>query len=145
MPLLRAYLNLRRRLLGRQLREVGWLRLVVLVPLLLLVVVRSLVILAGHPLGQWAVPVDVVLLLTSIHRQRSDLRFLATSAPGYQRWLAVEYVLWALPVAVVLVLFKDGGAAALTGITTPHCATSPRISRRTAMPSGRPTVLAMPV
>ena len=114
MPPLRAYLNLRRRLLGRQLREVGWLRLVVLVPMLLLVVVRSLVILADHSLGQWAVPVAVVLLLASIHRQRADLRFLATSAPGYQRWFAVEYVLWVLPVAVVLVLFKDGGAAALT-------------------------------
>jgi len=114
MPPLRAYLNLRRRLLGRQLREVGWLRLVVLVPMLLLVLGRALVTAAHHPFGQWAVPLAVALLLASAHRQRADLRFLATSAPGYPRWLAVEYGLWAMPVALVLALFKDGGAAALT-------------------------------
>ena len=38
MQPLSAYLNLRRRLLGRQLREVGVLRLALLVPMLLVVV-----------------------------------------------------------------------------------------------------------
>ena len=63
---------------------------------------------------RWAVPVAVALLLASAHRQRADLRFLATSAPGYQQWLAVEYVLWTVPVAVVLAFLTEGGAAVLT-------------------------------
>ena len=111
---LSVYLNLRRRLLGRQLREVGALRLALLVPMLLVVVGRGLALAAGHPDWQWAVPLIAALLLTSAHRQRADLGFLAISAPGHRRWLAVEYGLWALPVAVVLALFKDGGAAVLT-------------------------------
>ena len=114
MQPLRAYLSLRSCLTGRQLREVGWLRLALLVPMLLVVIGHGLLVAAGHPWGQWMVPLAVALLLASGHRQRDDLRFLATSAPGYQQWLAVEYALLALPVAVVLALFKDGGAAALT-------------------------------
>ena len=114
MTPLRAYLYLRCRLLGRVLREVGWLRLLLLGPLLLAAVGRALVMAGIHPQGQWVVPVAVALLLASAHRQRGDLLFLATSAPDFRRWLAVEYVLCALPVAVVLALFGDWGAAVLT-------------------------------
>ena len=125
MQLLGAYLNLRRRLLGRQLREIGVLRLALLVPMLLVAVGRGVVLAAGHPWGQWAVPVAVALQLTVAHRQRDDLRFLATSAPRYQGWLAVEYALWALPVAVALAVFKAGGAAVLTLALAPWSAWLP--------------------
>lgn len=111
---LRAYLLLRLRLLGRVLREIGWLRLGILVPMLLVALGRALLVAASHPQGQWAVPLLMALALASAHRQRGDLRFLATSAPEYQRWLAVEYGLWAVPAAVVLLFFKDVGAASLT-------------------------------
>ena len=114
MQLLRAYLYLRCRLLFRMLREIGWVRLVLLVPVLMAAAGQILVVSASHSMGRWAVPVAVALLLASAHRQRADLRFLATSAPGYQQWLAVEYVLWAVPVAVVLAFLKDGSAAVLT-------------------------------
>lgn len=114
MTPLRAYLHLRCRLVGRQLREVGWLRLGLLGPMLLLAVGRLFTVAATHPQGQWAVPLGLALGLASAHRQRGDLRFLATSAPAYRGWLAVEYGLWALPVAGGLVLFGDWGAAALT-------------------------------
>ena len=108
MPALRAYLFLRWRLLVRLLVEVGWVRLGILLPMLVLSVGRGVVVAAGHPMGKWAVPVGVALLLASAHRQRADLRFLTISAPGYRRWLAVEYLLWGIPAAVVLVLFRPG-------------------------------------
>ena len=125
MSALRAYLHLRRRLLGRQLREVGVLRLALLGPMLLIVVGRGLMLAAGHPWGQWVVPLVVALGLASAHRQRADLRFLATSAPGYQQWVAVEYGLWAVPAVVVLLLFKDVGAALLTLVLAPWAAWLP--------------------
>ncbi|OGX87689.1 hypothetical protein BEN47_00545 [Hymenobacter lapidarius] len=93
--------------------EVGWLRLSILLPMLVLSVGRGMVVAAGHPQGKWAVPVGVALLLASAHRQRADLRFLTISAPDYRRWLAVEYLLWAVPAAVVLGLFSAWGAAGL--------------------------------
>ena len=114
MPALQAYLHLRARLLGRLLREVGWLRLALLGPVLLAIGGRALTLAAGHPRGRWAVPVAVALMLASAHRQRADLRFLASSAPAYRRWLAVEYGLLGLPGALVLLLFGDWGAAVLT-------------------------------
>ena len=70
-------------------------------------------------------PVAVVLLLVPAHRQRSDLPFLATSAPDFRRWLAVEYLLCVLPVAVVLALFGDWGAALLTLGLAPLAALPP--------------------
>ena len=111
---LRAYLHLRRLLAGRLLHEIGWLRLALLVPMLATVIGRALVLAAIHPRWQWAVPGLVALTLASAHRQRADIRFLATSAPVYRRWLTAEYFLWALPVAVALVGFGDWGAAFLT-------------------------------
>ncbi len=111
---LRAYLHLRRLLVGRLLREIGWLRLAFLVPMLVTVIGRALVLAAINPRWQWAVPGLVALTLASAHRQRADIRFLATNAPAYRRWLAAEYLLWALPMAVALVGFGDWGAAFLT-------------------------------
>ena len=110
---LRAYLHLRRLLAGRLLREIGWLRLAFLGMMLGVAVGRAMVLAAAHPRWQWAVPGLAALSLASAHRQRADVHFLATSAPAYRRWFAVEYCLGALPVAGVLGAFGDWGAAAL--------------------------------
>lgn len=120
MPL-RAYLRLRWKLLGRLLREIGWLRLGLLAPVLLAAGGRGLVVASMHPAGQWAVPGLIFLTLTSAHRQRDDLRFLLISAPRFRRWLAVEYGL----VAVVLAGFQDWGAALLTVALAPLAAQLP--------------------
>jgi hypothetical protein len=122
---LRAYLNLRLRLLGRLLREVGPLRLALLGPVLVIVLGRSLLLAAGHAAGQWAVPPLVALAFASAHRQRADLRFLATSAPDFRRWLAVEYGLLSVPAALVLAAFGDWGAALLTLALAPAGAALP--------------------
>ncbi|MFD2717398.1 hypothetical protein ACFST9_01645 [Hymenobacter monticola] len=124
---------MRLRLLGRLLREVGGLRLALLGPVLAIVLGRGLLLAASHPVGQWAVPPLVALTLASAHRQRADLRFLATSAPGFRRWLAVEYGLAAVPAALVLAAFGDWGAALLTLALAPAGAVLPpaRESRST--------------
>jgi|SRR6476469_1579082 len=114
MQALRAYLLLRGRLYGRLLRELGWLRLLVLGSMLLAAGSNALGRAAQHATGQWAVPVVLLVSVLSAHRQRSDLRFLATVAPGYRAWLAVEYGLLPLPIAVVLWAFGDVGAGLLT-------------------------------
>ena len=127
MLALQAYLQLRRRLLGRLLVEVGWVRLALLVPMLTAAVGRVLVLAARHPQGQWAVPIFLTVLLAAAHRQRADLRFLATSAPHFQQWLAVEYVGWALPVALVLAGFQDWAAAGLALALAPWAAWLPAV------------------
>ena len=133
MPVLRAYLLLRCRLLLRLLREIGWLRLALLLPVGLAALGRGLVLAARHPQAQWAVPVLVAGQLAAMHRQRADLRFLATSAPHFRRWLAVEYALVALPLAGTLAAFHDWGAALLTVALAPLAALLPaaRDSQRT--------------
>ncbi|UOQ99835.1 hypothetical protein MUN81_10130 [Hymenobacter sp. 5317J-9] len=113
MPALLAYLRLRSRLAWRLLVEVGWLRMAVLGPIILILCSRALLLAAPHPQAQWLVPVGLTLLLAPAHRQRADLRFLATSAPDFRRWLAVEYGICTLPAAGVLLGFGDWGAAAL--------------------------------
>lgn len=130
MHALRAYLDLRCRLAGRLLLEVGWVRLAILVPMLVLLVGRALLVAGAHPVGQWAVPGAVALLLASAHRQRADLRFLATSAPDFRRWLAVEYGLWAVPFGVVLLAFGDWGAALLSLAVAPWAAWLPPAQER---------------
>ncbi|MGY3087435.1 hypothetical protein ACVWYF_000461 [Hymenobacter sp. UYAg731] len=122
MSPLNSYLTLRVRLLGRLLREIGGLRLALLVPVLLAAVGRGLVLAAMHPVGQWAVPLVTFLTLASAHRHRTDLQFLFISAPHFRRWLAVEYLLLALPVAVVLAGFHDWSAALLTLALAPLAA-----------------------
>ena len=119
------YLLLRVRLLGRLLREIGWLRLALLLPIVLATTGRGLVMAAGHPQAQWGVPLLVAGQWAAVHRQRADLRFLATSAPHFRRWLAVEYGLAALPVAVVLAVFNDWGAALLMVALAPLAAWLP--------------------
>ncbi|MGI4744368.1 MAG: hypothetical protein ACRYG7_55160 [Janthinobacterium lividum] len=109
-----AYLHLRWRALGRLAREVGWLRLVLLLPLLALGLMQALVQAAGHPVGRWAVPLLAAGQLLVAHRQRDDYRFLATVAPGFRAWLAVEYVLAGLPVVLLLVVLHAPGPAVLT-------------------------------
>jgi hypothetical protein len=99
--------------------ELGWLRQALLGPVLLLALGNGLVRAAQHPDGQWAVPLVLAGLLLGAHRQRGDLRFLATAAPGFQRWLAVEYALLATPVTLALLAFGDVGAAALTLVLAP--------------------------
>ena len=125
MSPLAAYLRLRARLVGRLLREVGLLRLALLAPVLGAAVGRGLVQSAMHPWGQWVVPVMTALTLASAHRQRADLRFLAGSTSGHRCWLAVEYGLWAAPVAGGLLLFQDWGAAGLTLLLAPLVAFLP--------------------
>ena len=133
MRALRAYLVMRRKLLARLLREIGWLRLALLAPVLVAAVGQGLVLAATHPKGQWAVPLLTFLTLASAHRQRSDVQFLLISAPRFRRWLAVEYLLSALPVAVVLAGFAAWGAALLTVVLAPLAALLPpaRESRST--------------
>ena len=124
---LRAYLQLRWRLLGRQLLEIGWVQLAILIPVLAAAVSKVLLTATAQPQGQWAVPVGLALLLASAHRQRADLRFLLVSAPHFRRWLAVEYWLWAGPVAAVLLLLKDCGAAVLALGLAPLAALAPPV------------------
>ncbi len=134
------YLVLRLRTLGRLAREIGWLRLVLLLPFLLLSVGQALVVAAKHPVAQWTVPLLLAWLLLAAHRQRADYRFLATVAPGFKPWLALEYSLLAAPVALALLSLRATGPALLTlplaalvawappareGRATRHCWRSP--------------------
>ncbi|MET4073395.1 hypothetical protein ABIB44_000626 [Hymenobacter sp. UYCo722] len=125
MLALRAYLLLRVRLLGRLLREIGWLRLALLLPVVLVALGQGLVLAARHPQAQWGLPLLVVGQLAVGHRQRSDLRFLAISAPHFRRWLAVEYGFVALLIAGVLAAFQDWGAAVGTVVLAPMVALLP--------------------
>ena len=110
----KAYLTLRLRLLGRLLREIGWLRLALLVPLLLLGLLQLLAALRGQPRAAWLVPPLLAGMLLGAHRQRADARFLATAAPDGRPWLAAEYGLLALPLALGLLAVGLAGPAALT-------------------------------
>ncbi|HLK98719.1 MAG TPA: hypothetical protein VK364_13190, partial [Hymenobacter sp.] len=127
---MKAYLLLRVRLLGRQLAELGWWRLGLLGALLVVALGRALVVLAAYPAGLWLVPLVVVLLTLSQHRRRSDLDFLHLTAPNFRPWLAVEYVLWSLPAALVLLAFGTVGAGLLTVALTPLAAWAPAARAR---------------
>ncbi|SET31017.1 hypothetical protein [Hymenobacter actinosclerus] len=111
---MKPYLRLRARLLGRQLRELGWWRLVMLGAFLGLAAARALFTAAAHPALGWAVPLAVALVVLSLHRRRLDLAFLHLSAPEFRGWLAVEYALGSLPVALVLLGWGRVGPALLT-------------------------------
>jgi hypothetical protein len=120
-----AYLRLRLRLLGRLAREVGALRLLVLLPFVFMSVGQALAVATKHSVGQWAVPVVVAWALLGAHRQRGDYRFLATTAPGFQAWLAWEYALLVLPILIVLVAGRAYGPAALLLALAPLVAWAP--------------------
>ena len=111
---LAAYLRLRLRLLGRLLREIGWLRLALVGGMLALVLLQAVASLAKQPQGLWLVPPLVAWALLGAHRQRTDLLFLAGAAPGFRPWLAAEYALLALPLAIGLLALRAAGPAALT-------------------------------
>jgi hypothetical protein len=96
------YLRLRLRLLARLLRELGWWRLVGLGTLLLLVLGRALLLATARQQLAWLVPLAVGALILSLHRSRADTGFLQLSAPEFRGWLAAEYALLSLPVALVL-------------------------------------------
>lgn len=132
---LAAYLRLRLRLLGRLLREIGWLRLALALPMLLLGILQSLVVLAAHPAWYWLVPPLVSWLVLAAHRQRADALFLATSAPGHRPWLAAEYALLALPVGLGLLAMRAAGPAVLTLALVPLVAWVPPAR---AAAAGRP-------
>lgn len=109
-----GYLRLRLRAALRWAQEVGWLRLAILGLFSVMGIGKALVAAAGHPLGQWAVPVLTAWSLLSAHRQRDDYRFLATVAPDFKPWLAVEYSLLSLPIAVAMLSLRAIGPAAFT-------------------------------
>lgn len=122
---LAAYLRLRLRLLARLLRELGWLRLALLTPLLVLGLLQGLAGLGGHPLGRWLLPLLVGWSLLAAHRQRADGQFLITATPDFRPWLAVEYALLALPLALGIVALRAYGPAALTLALAPLVAWVP--------------------
>lgn len=113
-PALRAYLALRLRLLGRLLREIGWLRLALVGPLLSLGLLQGLAVLRAHPAGCWLVPPLVGWSVLAAHRQRADAQFLAGLVPDCRPWLAAEYALLGLPLALGLLALRAPGAAGLT-------------------------------
>ena len=113
-PALRAYLALRLRLLGRLLREIGWLRLALAGPLLGLGLLQAVASLGAHPAGRWLLPLLLGWAVAAAHRQRADAQALASLGPDYRPWLAVEYALLALPVALGLLALRSPGAAGLT-------------------------------
>ena len=108
------YLTLRLRLLGRLLREIGGLRLVLLALFGGMGLLQVGAGLARMTHGRWVVPLLVTLALLGAHRQRADARFLATAAPDGRPWLAAEYGLLALPLALGLLAVGLAGPAALT-------------------------------
>ncbi len=120
-----AYLRLRARLLGRLAREIGALRLLVLLPFVFMSVGQALAVATKHAWWQWAVPVVVAWALLGAHRQRGDYRFLATTAPGFRTWLAWEYALLALPIVAVLLGGRAYGPAALLLALAPLVAWAP--------------------
>ena len=93
---------LRLRVLGRLFRELGWGRLLVLGIFLVLATGQALFTAAASATLVWLVPVAVGGFALSLHRRRADLTFLRLSAPGFRVWLAAEYALLSLPVALVL-------------------------------------------
>jgi hypothetical protein len=111
---LAAYLRMRLRLLGRLLLEIGWLRLALVGPMLALGLLQAASSLTKQPHGLWAVPLLVAWSLLGAHRQRADLTFLASAAPGFRPWLGVEYALLALPLAAGLLAGRAAGPAVLT-------------------------------
>ncbi|WP_400191138.1 hypothetical protein [Hymenobacter sp. B81] len=129
---LRAYLRLRARVLGRQLAELGWLRLLLLTPLVLGAIGKTLLTLAQEPAAHWLLPPMLGLVAWSGHRRRADLALLPLVAPQFRRWLAAEYLLLAGPVLAALLAFGHWPAALLTLAATPLVAWLPAARARSA-------------
>lgn len=108
------YLCLRGKILGRQLAGLGGLRLLLLGPLLLFGLRHAVLLLVARPAGQWVLALLGAGLCWSGHRSRPDLGFLQTAAPRFREWLLAEYVLWQLPVWLVLLAYGNWPAALLS-------------------------------
>ncbi|MBX0289947.1 hypothetical protein K3G63_05820 [Hymenobacter sp. HSC-4F20] len=126
------YLLLRGRLLGRLLRELGWVRLLLLGTLLGLVAARALVLAAAHAGAAWTVPLVVAGLIVSTHRQRADLPFLRLMVPAFRRWLAAEYALLSLPAALLLLAYGRVVPGLLTPLLAAGAALAPPATARSA-------------
>ncbi|GAA4387491.1 hypothetical protein [Hymenobacter koreensis] len=127
---MKAYLRLRARVLGRQLAELGWVRLALLGPLFIAAVGNTLFTVARWPQGHWALPALLLVFTFSAHRRRTDLLGLAIIAPQHRIWLMAEYALLALPAFLILLLFEHWPAALLTLFSTPCVAwASPAVAR----------------
>ncbi|GAA4006547.1 hypothetical protein GCM10022408_17910 [Hymenobacter fastidiosus] len=110
---MRAYLLLRLRILGRQLAELGWVRLVLLGALVVLAAGKLIELLLTTPATQWAWPAFGLLWCWSVHRQRTDLDFLRIASPHLRSWLLAEYALWLVPGWGILLGLGHFGAALL--------------------------------
>ena len=111
---IKAYLRLRGRVLGRQLRELGWWRLLLVGAFLLAFAGLLFTQLSLDPRGRWLVPLAVAGLGWSVQRRRDDLRFLAAANPDFRLGLAAEYACWGLPGAGALLTLGSVGPALLT-------------------------------
>lgn len=129
---MKAYFLLRWLVLSRQLVELGWWRPLLLAPVLLAAVGNALVVLSRHPTAQWLLPLVVFFLTVSQHRRRSDLVYLRITAPDFRQWLAAEYVLWSMPVVVVLLGFGRLDVVALAVVLVPLAAWVPPAQARTS-------------
>lgn len=104
---------MRLRLLCRLLHEIGGLRLALVGPLLVLALLQFLDTLSKKPHGLWAVPLLVGWTVLGAHRQRADAQWLAAAAPAHRPWLAAEYALLVLPMALGLLALRAYGPAVL--------------------------------
>lgn len=131
------YLLLRLRVLGRLFRELGWARLLVLGMFLALATGQALFTAAARPALVWLVPVAVGSLVLSLHRRRADLPFLRLSAPGFRAWLAVEYALLSLPVALILLGLGRPAAALAVPLLAAVAALAPAATAGAGHGAGR--------
>ncbi|HEX8426051.1 hypothetical protein [Hymenobacter sp.] len=127
---MKSYLLLRWRMMSRQVTELGWWRILLLGSMMLVAVGRGLVLLSTTETAQWLVPLLVLLMIVSQHRRRAAFDFLYLTAPGFRPWLAMEYALWSLPVALVLLGFGRIGAGLLTVMLAPLAAWVPAARTR---------------
>ncbi|MDU0368928.1 hypothetical protein ACFPAF_00865 [Hymenobacter endophyticus] len=112
-------------MLGRLVRELGWWRPLVLGMFLVLSLGRALFVAAASSGLGWVVPVVVGALALSLHRRRADLAFLHLAAPRFRPWLAAEYALLSVPVALVLLGRGRPGPAALVLMLAAAAALAP--------------------
>jgi len=85
-----AYLRLRGRLLGRLAREIGALRLLILLPFVFMSVGQALAVATKHPWWQWAVPVVVAWALLGAHGLQL-LIGIAMVLKAFPLWLATAH------------------------------------------------------
>lgn len=110
---MKNYLALRLKLLGRELVELGWLRFLLVGPIVLAALVQGLRLAGKISAGQWLLPFAGASMCWLIHRQRPDIAFLQGAAPNFRRWLLAEYALLQLPIVGVLLVREAWLAAGL--------------------------------